>query len=252
MIEALQSFDLHLIEWLLVFLCGIFVGMAKTGIAGLGMLVVAVLAAIFGGKLSTGILLPMLCVGDLFAVKYYNRHAEWKYVWKLMPWALTGVLTGVMVGHLVSDTIFKTIMGIIILSCIALMIWQDTRSEGILIPDYWWFAALMGLLGGFATMMGNAAGPIMAIYLLSMRLPKNNYIGTTAWFFLIVNYLKIPFHVLVWNTITLQSLALDLTILPAIALGALFGVRAVRHIPEKVYRIFIMSVTSFAGIMLFF
>ncbi|HKJ69903.1 MAG TPA: sulfite exporter TauE/SafE family protein [bacterium] len=252
MVEAIQSFDLHLVEWLLVLLCGVFVGLAKTGIAGLGMLVVAVLAAIFGGKLSTGILLPMLCVGDLFAVKYYNRHAEWKFVWKLMPWALTGVLTGVLVGHLVSDSVFKTIMGVIILFCIALMIWQDTRSAGIYVPDYWWFAALMGLLGGFATMMGNAAGPIMAIYLLSMRLPKNNYIGTTAWFFLIVNYLKIPFHVLVWNTITLRSLALDLTILPAIGLGAMFGVRAVRHIPERTYRIFIMSITLFAGIILFF
>lgn len=252
MIEALQSFHLHTAEWMLVLLCGIFVGLAKTGVAGLGMLIVAILASIFGGKLSTGILLPMLCMGDLFAVKYYNRHAEWTYIRQLLPWAFGGVLAGVLVGHLVPDSVFKSIMGVIILVSVSLMVWQDTRPREIPIPDRWWFSAVMGLAGGFATMIGNAAGPIMAIYLLSMRLPKNKYIGTGAWFFLIINYLKFPFHVFVWKTITLQSLLLDVAILPAIALGAFLGVRAVRKVPEKGYRIFILSVTSFAGIMLFF
>lgn len=251
MITFLQNFQLHTAEWTLVLLCGLLVGLAKTGVAGLGALIVAILAGIFGGKSSTGILLPMLCMGDLFAVSYYHRHAEWKYIRLLIPWAMLGVLAGVLVGHFVPDSVFKTIMGTIILISVSLMLWQDIRPGEIAIPENWWFSAVMGLAGGFATMIGNAAGPIMAIYLLSMRLPKNNYIGTGAWFFLIINYLKLPFHIFVWKTITLQTLSLDLMILPAIAFGAFLGVRAVRKVPEKGYRIFILSVTSFAGIMLF-
>jgi hypothetical protein len=251
MFEALQAFDLSVIEWILVALSAMMVGMAKTGVAGLGMLIVVILATIFGGKVSTGILLPMLCMGDIFGVTYYNRHAEWKHVWRLLPWALAGLGIGLYVGEIVSDELFKSIMGVIIISGIGLMIWQEQR-EVINVPDYWWFSALMGLGGGFATMIGNAAGPIMALYLLSMRLPKNSYIGTAAWFFLIINYLKLPLHIFVWETITWQTVSLDFAMLPMIAVGALVGIKLVKLIPDRIYRYFIMAITTFAGFMLFF
>jgi len=251
MIEALQSFNLTKELWSFSAVCGILVGMAKTGITGLGMLAVPILAGIFGGKPSVGLLLPMLCFGDVFAVKYYNRHAEWLYLLRLMPWTLTGIIIALFVGNIVSDTQFKGLIAVTILFGIALMTWGERRQNKIVIPDYWWFSPLFGLAGGFATMIGNAAGPIMALYLLSMHLPKNKYIGTGAWFYMIVNLIKVPLHIFIWKTITVQTISFNIAMLPAITTGAIIGVNIVKKIPEKPYRKFIIIITAIASVKLF-
>ncbi len=168
----------------------------------------------------------------------------------MLPWALIGVGAGVLVGRVISDIVFNRLLAVVVLTGIVLMILQDMRKKAS-IPDYWWFAMGLGLLGGFATMIGNAAGPIMALYLLSMRLPKNIYIGTGAWFFFIVNVFKVPFHVGIWKTITVQSLLFDVLMIPAIALGALLGIWLVKFFPEKAYRIFIIATTLFSALLLF-
>ena len=90
----------------------------------------------------------------------------------------------------------------------------------------------------------------MALYLLSMRLPKNVYIGTGAWFFLIINLFKIPFHIYVWETISLQTVALDFLLLPAIATGAFAGILIVKYIPERAYRIFLLVTTALTALVL--
>ena len=108
--------------------CALFVGMSKTGVAGIGMLIVPILATIFGGKISSGILLPMLSMADVFAVSYYHRHAEWKYIWKLMPATVAGVLVGLFVGNVVNDDQSKLIMAIIILVGLGIMIWRERKN----------------------------------------------------------------------------------------------------------------------------
>ena len=250
MIEMIEAYDLTAVQWLIVLLCAMLVGMAKTGLSGVGLMVVPLLASVFGGRPSVGLLLPILVFADVFAVSYYNRHAEWKYILRLLPWALIGVGAGVLVGQVISDIVFNRLLAVVILTGIVLMILQDMRKKAS-IPDYWWFAMGLGLLGGFATMIGNAAGPIMALYLLSMRLPKNIYIGTGAWFFFIVNVFKVPFHVGIWETITVQSLLFDVLMIPAIALGALLGIWLVKFFPEKAYRLFIIATTLFSALLLF-
>ncbi len=245
----MQILELTSHQWIWIIACALLVGMAKSGIPGLGIFIIPILAMLFGGKSSTGILLPMLCIADVFAVTYYNRHAQWSFLVKLLPWTLPGIGIGVLVGDLISDEVFKEIMAIIIFICLGLMIWQDAR-KGLKVPDAWWFSAIVGLAGGFATMIGNAAGPIMAVYLLSMHLPKNSYIGTAAWFFLIINFLKLPLHAFIWGTITWPSLMLDLSLTPAIALGALTGIYLVKKIPEKPYRIFIIATTAISAFTL--
>lgn len=251
MLEGINLPELSTIQWFLVVLAAVLIGASKTGISGAGMISIPVLAAIFGGKMSAGLVLPMLSIADIFAVSYYNRHAQWKYVLKLLPWSVLGIFLGIYVGDKISDTFFKQLIGIIVISSIAIMIWQDVRKKKINIPDYWWFAALMGFAGGFATMIGNAAGGIMALYLLSMRLPKNTYIGTGAWFFFVINLFKIPFHIFIWKTITLDSFAFDVVMIPALAIGALLGVKIVKLIPEKAYRIFIIVITLISALFLF-
>lgn len=226
------------------------IGMSKVGVPGVSMLVVPALALIFGGKASTGILLPMLMMADLFGVGYYHRHAEWKYLWKLLPWAFVGIGIALWVGEVVNDTWFKNIIAILVFLCIGLMLWHDRKKGQNLFPDTWWFSAMMGILGGFATMIGNVAGPIFAIYLLAMHLPKNSFIGTGAWFFLIVNFSKFPLHIFVWKTINLDTLTLDLMLLPAIAFGAFAGIKLVQKISEKLYRTAVIIVTSLSAFLL--
>lgn len=242
--------DFSILQWILLAACAMLVGMSKVGVPGVSMLVVPTLAIIFGGKASTGILLPMLMMADIFGVSYYHRHAEWKYLWKLLPWAFIGIGIALWVGEVVDDNWFKNIMAILVFFCIALLLWKDRQKGTQLFPDSWWFAAVMGILGGFATMIGNVAGPIFAIYLLAMHLPKNSFIGTGAWFFLIINFSKFPLHILVWKTINIDTLSLNLMMLPAIALGAFIGVKLVKQISDKLYRTAVIIVTALSAFLL--
>jgi hypothetical protein len=235
----------------LLFLCAFFIGMAKTGVHGVAMFAVPILALIFGGKASSGLMLPMLIMADLFAVRYYHRHANWGFLIKLFPSAAVGVAIATVVGNSIDDETFRQIMGIIIFASLGVMIWLETVSKDK-IPDYLWFAILIGTLGGITTMIGNLAGSIMAVYLLSMRLPKNEYIGTAAWFFLSINVFKLPFHIISWETISLDSFYLNLLGLPFIALGAYVGIQIVKRIPEMQYRWFVLAMTAVAAIFMVF
>ena len=242
--------DFSLLQWILFAVCAMLIGMSKVGVPGVSMLVVPTLAIVFGGKASTGVLLPILMMADVFGVSYYHRHAEWKYLWKLLPWAFVGVGIALWVGEVVSDYWFKNIIAILVFLCIGLMLWRDRKRTSQLFPDTWWFAALMGVLGGFATMIGNVAGPIFAIYLLAMHLPKNVFIGTGAWFFLIINFSKFPLHIFVWKTISWHTLSFDIILLPAIGLGAFLGIQLVKRISDKLYRTAVIIVTALSAFLL--
>lgn len=245
-----EAFQLSLTDWGLILFCSFLVGMSKAGIPGVSIAVIPILAILFGGKQSTGILLPMLIMADVFGVTYYHRHANWKHILKALPWAAGGIIIAMLVGNRINDQQFKEIIAIVIFSSIALMIWHDRKKHSNIIPDKWWFAAAMGLTGGFATMIGNAAGPIFAIYLLALRLPKNEYIGTAAWFFIIINIFKFPLHVFSWHTISWNSLLLDLMTLPAIALGAFIGIWMVKKISISLYRWIVIVVTVLSAVIM--
>ena len=223
--------------------------MSKTGIHGAGMMAVPMLAVVFGGQLSSGILLPILCLADVFGVWYYHRHASWYHLKKLFPWAAVGTVLGTIVGGLIDDESFKIVMAVIIVLSVFIMIWleQGHREE---VPDYKWFASLTGVAGGFTSMIGNLATSVVAIYFLTMRLPKNAFIGTTAWFFLVINWFKVPFHIFSWKTITWNTFLLDLTTLPFIAVGAFLGIVIVKKIRDKAYRWFIIGMTLVAAVFM--
>ena len=247
----IQSYDLTSLQWILLAVSGLLIGMSKTGISGVGLMVVPLLANAFGGRPSVGLLLPILILADIFAVTWYNRHAQWKHILRLLPWAFAGIITATIVGKSISDQTFNRLLAFLVLGGVAILVWRDLRSKTLKIPQSRWFAGGMGLLGGFSTMIGNAAGPVMALYLLSMRLPKNIYIGTGAWFFFIVNLSKVPLHVWSWNTITVNSFLLDLLMIPAIAAGAFLGIWLVRLLPEKFYRILVIVTTLLSALLLF-
>lgn len=228
----------------------VFIGMSKTGVHGAGMLAVPLLASVFGGQLSSGIMLPMLCLADVMGVWYYHRHASWRHLKILFPWAAAGTVLGTVVGQHIDDGVFKIIMASVIVISVVIMLWLERGRHKDEVPAHKGFGILTGVAGGFTSMVGNLAGSVMAVYFLSMRLPKNAFIGTTAWFFLVVNLFKVPFHVFAWKTISLNSFLLDLMLLPLIAAGAYLGIVIVGRIPENLYRWFIIGMTLVAAAMM--
>lgn len=239
-------------EWILVGISALLVGAQKTGIYGVGMIAIPTMAAIFGGRPSAGILLPILIVGDIAAVAYYRRHGDVGALVRLLPWAFAGIGIGVLVGAGIPDRSFRIIMAVVVLVSLVLIVLRERFFREVKVPRKWWFAAPLGLVGGFATMIGNAAGPVMALYLLALQVPKNAYIGTAAWFFLIVNVVKVPFHAAVWGTIDLSTLLVAAVAAPVVLVGGLVGIRVVKHIPERPFRIFVIVVTAATSIRLFF
>jgi uncharacterized protein len=234
---------------LIFYTVALFIGMAKTGVHGSGMVAVPLLASVFGGQLSSGIMLPILIFADCMGVWYYHQHASWSHLKKLFPWAAGGILLGTVAGDHIPDQLFRGIMAVIIFISVGIMIWfrQKGKDE---VPTAPAFVITTGIMAGFTSMIGNLAGSVMAVYLLSMRLPKNEFIGTAAWFFLILNVFKLPFHIFWWKTITLPVFLMDLTTIPVIALGAIAGIFIVKNVSEKTYRTFIIVMTLIAAIMM--
>ena len=249
--EIASVFELTDLELILAFLASFILGIHKAGIKGIAIIVVALMALVFGGKPSTGILLPLLIAGDIFAVFYYHSHAEWKYLFRLMPWMVIGVVVGVWFGEGLSEEVFKKSMAIIILASVAVMFWWDQRNSDWM-PHHWSFSSGMGLAAGFTTMVGNLDGSIANLYFLAMRSPKNNFIGTSAWLFLMINLFKIPFHVYSWDTITVDTLKINLVLLPAVVVGLWVGLKFVKVFQEAQFRRFILIMTALGAILIFF
>ncbi len=251
MSNILINISLSYTHWIVIGVCAILIGMSKTGVPGVSMVVVPALAMIFGGKASTGVLLPILITADLFAVIYYHRHTEWKPLLKTLPWAFLGLILALWIGALVNDQQFKQIIAFSVLLSLGLMIWNDLDYKKNDITGYPWFAAVFGILGGFATMIGNVAGPVFAIYLLALHLPKKNYIGTTAWFFAIINISKLPMQYFVWNNIHAETVLIDLLAVPFVMLGAFIGIKVVRSIKDQTYRWAVVAVTFISALLIF-
>lgn len=220
--------------WAALAASALLIGVSKTGFPGIGILAILLTAMVMPARQSTGLILPMLIVGDCFAVSYYRRHAVWAHLVKLTPFAAIGIVIGWLLMGKVNDPQLRVFIGGMTLVMLGLNWWRTRRGGDVPVPQGWWFPVGFGLLAGVTTMMANAAGPIMVIYLLAMRLPKDEFIGTGAWYYLLLNCFKVPFSGSL-NLINLQSLQFNLILLPVIVVGALSGVRLVKFVPEKLF-----------------
>lgn len=247
----LNSYQISITGFLIAFLATVLLGVGKAGVKGLGVLIVLLMAVVFGGKASTGILIPLMVVADIFAVIYYHRHTQWHYLKKLLPTMFIGVLIGVWVGNDIPESLFKQIMAIFILITVVIMVWMD-QKKSTRVPKHWAFASGMGLLSGFTSMIGNLAGSFTDIYFLAMRLPKNEFIGTAAWLFFIINVFKLPFHFFVWKTATMQTIELNILLLPGIVIGFYVGVSVLKKINNRLYRKLIFIATALGAIFILF
>ncbi|MDN5352718.1 MAG: uncharacterized protein PWQ12_1639 [Clostridiales bacterium] len=242
--------DLSLWQWVIVVFAALVVGFSKTAISGTVLLVVPVMAGIFGGKASTGILLTMLLIGDVFAVRYYHRHADWGKIARLMPFTVLGIVTGAITGKYMNDRQFLITIAISVLFCLGLLLYLERKGNDVKIPNGIVVSAIAGLLSGFTSMIGNAAAPIFSVYLLAMGFTKNNFMGTSAWFYLLLNALKMPFQIFLWHNITFAGFKLALVMIVPILIGATIGIFTLKRLNERVFRYIIMIMTAFAAVKL--
>jgi uncharacterized protein len=254
MISQILALHHNLTPWyLLLFLfLALVLGMAKAGLTGLGLSVIPVMALIFGAKESTGVILPMLITADIMAVVYYRKNAVWKHILIILPWVAAGIIVALITGKLINDNQFRIIMISVVWVMLFLMVFDDLRKKKEnKVPENKIFGSLMGFAGGFATMIGNSAGPVFTLYFLSRKLPKKEFIGTSAWLYLIMNVGKLPLQAIVWKNISGHSLTLDLIAIPFIALGIYIGIHIVKLFPEKAYRYFVIITTLGSSVLLF-
>ena len=237
--------------WIIIMLASFFIGLGKAGLKGIDMLSVTLMAFVFGSKASTGIVLPLLCISDIAAVSYYNRHVKWNHFWKITPWMIIGILIGIYVGKDMNEVLFRKIMAVIILFTIIIIVLMELRKSKT-VPTNPLFVASTGLAAGITTMLGNLAGAFSNLYFLAMRLEKNDFIGTAAWIFLIMNLFKLPFQIFLWKNISIESIKIDVLLLPTLAIGFLLGLKLVDKVKEKDYRRLIIILTLIGSLLMLF
>jgi uncharacterized protein len=255
-------------QWVFAIVAALCLGMSKTGFTGMSMLGIALMAEVWPARESTGVILPMLVFGDFFAVILFSRHALWPEVWRVLPPAVLGVVVGFGIFQLLPGAIFGPVIGWIILVLVALQLWQRSAAASRRLKELsgenvsslkeeqsceklgrtalrW----SLGALAGITTMLANAAGPVMTIYLLMMRLAKYEFMGTSAWFYCIINLVKLPFSYSL-GVINLSSLGFNLILLPAVAIGALAGRWLLKLVPQLWFERILLASAALAAVRL--
>jgi uncharacterized membrane protein YfcA len=237
-------------QWGLLYFAAVISGFSKTGIPGISILSVSLYANVLPARMATGVVLPMLIFADIFAFLVYRKNLEWKRVGRLLPWALAGLVLGWLALGRVNDRQTARLVGGIITAMLALHLWRRrNKPDDAATHAPAWFGPVMGVFAGITTMIANAAGPVMTLYLLAMRLPKLEFLGTGAAFFLLINWIKVPF-IAELGLINTSSLALNLYLLPAVAVGALLGRPVVERVNQRVFENAALALTAIAAVKL--
>ncbi|QEW04914.1 sulfite exporter TauE/SafE family protein [Microbacterium lushaniae] len=236
---------------MLLALGAVVVGLSKTALPGAGTLAVALFAAVLPARESTATLLLLLIVGDMFALWTYRRHARWRMLVRLIPAVLAGILLGVLFLAVADDVGVRRVIGVLLLLVVAVTLWRRyAAARGGREPSGGWpAAAVYGTLGGFTTMVANAAGPVMSMYFLAARFPVKTFLGTAAWFFAVVNIGKVPFAAAL-GLFSVDSLWIDLWLLPAVIVGALAGRVLARRLRQEVFERLVIVLTVIGALYL--
>lgn len=240
--------ELTALAWVVLGVGALIIGLAKTALPGAGTVAAASFAAVLPAKQSTGTILLLLIVGDMFALWMYRQHAEWRSLLRLAPAVVAGLLVGVVFMAFADDDGVRRVIGVILLAVVAVTLWRR-RARPDAVPSGRIAAVTYGTLGGFTTMVANAAGPVMSMYFLASRFEVKAFLGTAAWFFAIINIAKVPFSISL-GLITPTGLLIDAILVPLVIVGA-FGGRAIAsRIPQRLFDRLVIILTIVGALYL--
>lgn len=244
--------ELELWQYVVIAFGAFCTGLGKGGLPGLGNLTVVLLATVLPPKVSVGVLLPILISADIVAVLVYRKHALWPYILKLSPWMAVGIVLGYLIFAYVNDAQVAFLIGLILLTMTAIHFYRKyglRSGKEDRFPQHRAFIGSTGIIGGFATMIANAAGPVAALYFIASGLPKYAFIGTSAWFFLLVNLFKIPF-MMDLGIIHSESMLFSLSFMVYSVAGALVAPFIVKYLPQRIFEILIWVFVVIGGLKL--
>jgi uncharacterized membrane protein YfcA len=240
--------DFTAAQWLLTAIAAACIGISKSGFSGMGLVTVIVMAKLFPPLESTGILLPLLIWGDICAVAAFRKHAQWPLIWRMLPPTALGIIVGYVLMQQIPAHRFGPVIGAIVFGMALIQAGRKLRPELFLhVPHTRGFAYLMGGGSGIATMLANAAGPVMALYFLAINVPKYAFVGTAAWFFLIVNIFKVPFSASM-GLIDVSSLLFNLVLMPCVICGTLLGRWLIAIVPQGLFEILLLIFAFIASL----
>jgi len=233
-------------QWLLGIFSAFMIGVAKTGAPGVGTMIAPLMVLTVGdARFATAWTLPVLSTADVFAVAYWRRHAEARQLFSLIPWVLVGI-AGAAAALSLDEAVIRKIIGAIIVGMLAIYLWRRFSPT----PQVAGNPAFYGICTGFASTLANAAGPVMNIYLLSRKLPKEKFVATGAWFFFVVNLLKAPVYA--WHGLySRESLTFDVLMVPAVLAGALAGRWLIRNIDQSMFEVMVIALNAVSCLFLF-
>lgn len=235
---------------LLALIGALCIGLSKSGLSGTATLTVVLMARAFGAKTSVGLVLPLLIAAD-FMGYIINRHGgSWRRMMPMAPPAVIGVVIGWLLLGEIDNNMARTVIGWLIVGLLGFKLLLDARkNDFIALTEHRGFAWAMGLCAGVTTMLANAAGPVMTVYLLSQRLEKKDHVGVFCRFFLFINLFKVPFSADL-GIINPRSLMTNLVLLPPVVIGILLGWQIIRRIPQKPFEWTLFVLTLIAALWL--
>jgi len=239
--------ELALWQWLVGSFCAFMIGVAKTGAPGIGTLVAPLMVMMVGdAREATAWTLPVLCTADVFAVWYWRRHAEARQLFSMAPWVLAGLAGGAAALSL-SELAIRRMVGGIIVGMMLIYLWRRMQPAESQVHGS---PAFYGVATGFASTVANAAGPVMNLYLLTRRMPKEQFVATGAWFFFVLNLVKAPVYAW-YGLYSRGSLLFDMTMVPLVLAGALAGRWLVYRMPQRLFEVLVIGLTAVSCLVLF-
>lgn len=254
----------HLVlwQWLALGFAAGLVGYSKTAIGGVGSIAVVLFAAALPARESTGTLLPLLIAGDLTAIWVYRGHANWGLIARLLPWILVGLVGGALFIARIDDHAMKVAIAVLLLGLLAAQAWSSrarllgagaetaaASPVGLTSAQHRVLSPLAGVGTGFATMVANASGPVMTLYLLASGFAVVELVGAAAWLYFVVNVIKLPFSIGL-GLLHPGSVLVDVVLLPALAVGAWLGAVTIRRVSQAQFERYVLVLVALSAVLL--
>jgi len=228
----------------------ILIGISRTGFRGASTLAIPVFASLFGGRISASVVLIMFITADIIAIRVFRETVKWEIILRLAPWVVLGVAGGALFGTFINDRTFAVTIGIIVLVTVAVSVLREIHKNPVDVHGKRWLSPPLGLVSGFASMVGNSAGAFMVPYMLALGLDKKNFLGTAAWFYFLMNLIKVPFHVFVWKSISGESLLVNAVAIIPVLVGTFIGSFLSGRVSERLFRYISFGLAAIGAIRL--